>query len=190
MRQAIYIVFIFSILSCSNSKKSDNLKSEKNQLPINQIEKVIEKRFVYEFYVDSLKREMIYELTKKINDSSIIYHYKNLSDSEKNKSFKFLKKSNQLFLLGTEFELIKEKHYSDKNLSESDFDLYVLAESIDDGNGPMFFNPEYGILNLDNGWGMDLIYLKRGQKAELAKELIKTLKEKTFYKAGSCCTSP
>ncbi|WP_299111534.1 hypothetical protein [uncultured Winogradskyella sp.] len=124
---------------------------------------------------------MAYELTKKINDSSIIYNYKNLSDSEKNIGFKFLKKTNQLFFIGTEFELIKENHYSDKTLSEQGFDLYVLAEPIDDGNGPMFFNPEYGILNLDNGWGMDLIFLKNGQKTELAKELNITLKEKTFY---------
>ncbi len=164
MRQAIYIALIFSILSCSNSKKSENLKSENNQPPISEIEEVIENRFVYEFYVNSLKREMTYEVTKKINDSSIIYIYKNLSDNEKNLGFKFLKKTNQLFFIGTEFELIKENYYSDKTLSERDFDLYALAEPMDDGNGPMFFNPEYGILNLDNGWGMDIIFFKKWTK--------------------------
>src|SRR5690606_6397954 len=101
--------------------------------------------------------------------------------TRRSSDLKFRKKSNQLLFNGTEFELIKEKHYSDKNLSKSDFDLYVLAEPTDDGNGPMFFNPEYGILNLNNGWEMDLIYLKSGRKTELVKELNKTLKEKTFY---------
>ncbi|WP_426430111.1 hypothetical protein ACPX19_11305 [Winogradskyella sp. HB-48] len=181
MKKALYITLVFSILSCSNSKKSDSLESEQNKTAQIQVEENIEKRFLYDFFVDSLKRKMEYELTKKIKDSSIIYHYKNLTDSEKNLNFKFLKKTNQLFFAGTEFRLIKENHYSNKSLSEFNFDLYVLVESMDDGNGPMFFNPEYGILNLDNGWGMDLIFLKNEQKTELVKEINKTLKEKTFY---------
>src|SRR5690606_18414468 len=107
LRQPIYKVFLFSILRCSNSKKTDNPKSKKNQLPVNQNDQIIEKRFDYELYGDSLEKEMEYELNKKVNDSSIIYHYKNLTDSEKTMSFKFRKKSNQLLFNGTEFELIK-----------------------------------------------------------------------------------
>ena len=181
MKKALYIIFILSILSCSNSKKSDNSKSEQNIKSEIQIKNATEKRFLYEFFVDSLKREMEYELNKKITDSSIIYYYKNLSDSEKNMSFKFIEKTNQLFFAGSEFELIKEDHYSDKSLSEFNFDLYVLVESMNDGNGPMFFNPKYGILNLDNGWGMNFLYLKAGQKSEIAEKINEILKEKTFY---------
>lgn len=86
-----------------------------------------------------------------------------------------------MFFLGTEFELIKKDHYTDKALSELKFDLYVMTESVDDGNGPMFFNPEYGILNLDNGWGMNFLYLKTGQQALLAEKLNELLKEKMSY---------
>ncbi len=164
-------------MSCSNSKKSDTLQSELNTKSQFQVEK----RFLYEFFVDSLQKEMEYELTKKIKDSSIIYNYKNLNDDEKNMSFKFVKNTNQLFFVGTEFELIKKDHYTDKALSELKFDLYVMTESVDDGNGPMFFNPEYGILNLDNGWGMNFLYLKTGQQAQLAEKLNEILKEKTSY---------
>ncbi len=181
MRKALYIILVFSILSCSNSKKSDAKPSEQNKIPENQIEKIIEKRFLYVFDIDYLKTEMEYELTTERSDSLVIYHYKNLTNSEKNMDFKFIRKTKQLFFSGTEFELIKEDHYSENKLSELNFDLYVLNEPVDDGNGPMFFNPNYGILNLDNGWGKRFLYLKKDKETEFAKKLIKILEEKTFY---------
>lgn len=58
----------------------------------------VEKRFLYKFFVDSLQKEMEYELTKKIKDSSIIYSYKNLNDDEKNMSFKFVKNTKSIVL--------------------------------------------------------------------------------------------
>jgi len=144
-------------------------------------EKHIEERFLYVFNIDSLETKMKYELTIKNNDSLTIYKYKNLIDSEKNMDFKFIKKTNQLFFSGTEFKLIKKGHFSDRNLSKFGFDLYILTKHIYDGNGPIFFNPEYGVLNLDNGWGRSFLYLKKEEEAQSTKTIITTLKEKVFF---------
>lgn len=144
-------------------------------------EKHIEERFLYVFNIDSLETKMKYELTIKNNDSLMIYKYKNLIDSEKNMNFKFIKKTYQLFFSGTEFKLIKKDSFSDKNLSELNFDIYILTEPLDDGNGPIFFNPEYGVLNLENGWGRNFLYLKKEEEAQFTKTIITTLKEKVFF---------
>lgn len=145
-------------------------------------EKHVEERFLYVFNIDSLETKMKYELTIKNNDSLTIYNYKNLIDSEKNMDFKFIKKTNQLFFSGTEFKLIKKRHFSDRNLSKNDFDLYILTKHIYDGNGPVFFNPEYGVLNLDNGWGRNFLYLKKEENDQFTKTIMTTLKEKCFSK--------
>lgn len=170
-------------MGCSNFKKSESNNSEKIESAKDLIEKTIENRFLYVFDVDSLKTETEYELTIEKNDSIIKYHYKNITDSEKNMNFKFVRKSKLLtfFGIGFEFKLIKKEHLSENKLSKLNFDLYVLTESIDDGNGPMFFNPNYGILNLDNGWGRQYLFLNEDKESEYAKNLMELIYKKTLY---------
>ncbi|CAM1356166.1 conserved hypothetical protein [Tenacibaculum ascidiaceicola] len=166
MKKNLFILFsAICLFSCQNYESK----------------KRVEERFLYVFNIDSLKTKMKYELTIKNNDSLTIYKYKNLIESEKNMDFKFIHKTNQLFFSGTEFKLIKKGSFSDKNLSELNFDTYILTEPLDDGNGPIFFNPEYGVLNLENGWGRNFLYLKKEEEAQFTKTIITTLKEKVFF---------
>lgn len=122
---------------------------------------------------------MEYELTTEENDSIIKYDYMNLTDTEKNMVFKFVKKTESLIAFGTDFQLIKKDLFVDNELSNLSFDLYALSEPIIDGNGPIFFNTEYGVLNLDNSWGKRFLYLKKEKEPKFAEKLIEVLSNKT-----------
>ena len=162
MRKTLQILIIVLIsVSCSQSKKGA----------------VSENRTLYIFDLDSLKRTENYKLTIETKDSIIKYEYLNLDDNEKNVNLRFNLNSKTLSLDFWEFELTKKNKYSESELSETEFDLYKLKEPITDGNGPMLFNINYGILNIDNGWGMKFIYLKSDNNSKLTTNIIKTLNE-------------
>jgi len=165
-------------LGCSHSQKSNTLKPQQKT----QVKEHVEKRFLYEFYVDVFEKLEEYELTKKTTDSTIVYYYKSLTDNEKDMEFQFILKTKQLYFYETEFQVIKKDYYANKNLSKFNFDLYTLKEPVHDGNGPLFFNPNYGILNLNNGWGTHILYLKNESETKFATTLIKILEEKMLYK--------
>ena len=160
MRKALQILIILLIsVSCSKQKKIT----------------ITEKRTLYIFDLDSLKRTENYKLTIETIDSIVKYQYRNLTDKEKNVTVRYNLNSKVLSLDFWEFELIEKNKYSDSKLSNKEFDLFQLKETVTDGNGPMLFNENYGLLNIDNGWGMKFIYLKTENKPELTKDIIANL---------------
>ena len=160
MKKAFQILILILIsVSCSESKK----------------ENITEKRTLYVFDLDSLKRTENYKLTIETKDSIVKYQYRNLTDNEKNVTVRYNLNSKVLSLDFWEFELAEKSKYSDSELSNKEFDLFQLKESVTDGNGPMLFNENYGLLNIDNGWGMKFIYLKTENKRELTKDIIENL---------------
>lgn len=100
---------------------------------------------VYE--LDSLIYKSEYELTILEKDSVITYSYRNKTDSNKNKGFRYLKYSDLLFAGPSEFY----KMDSDKFSIIFGFDLYHSDPTIMDAMGPVIFNKEYGVLGFDNG---------------------------------------
>ncbi|WP_157757612.1 hypothetical protein [Pseudalgibacter alginicilyticus] len=86
--------------------------------------------------------------------------------------FKFDEKSQWIYFSGIAFKLVKKKYFFDSKLSESKFDLYETVDKFDDGMGPALFNKDYGVLNIDNGWGKFFIYLKTDIDSILAKKII------------------
>lgn len=162
MRKALQILIILLIsVSCSESKKGT----------------VTENRTLYVFDMDTLKRTEKYKLTIETKDSIIKYKYQNLNEDENNINLSFNINSKILSKAFWEFKLTKKNKYSESKLSETEFDLYELKEPVTDGNGPMLFNINYGILNIDNGWGMKFIYLKSDDDSKLTNDIIKTLNE-------------
>ena len=160
MKKAFQILILILIsVSCSESKK----------------ENITENRTLYVFDLDSLKRTENYKLTIETNDSIVKYQYRNLNEDEKNVTVIYNLNSKILSLDFLEFELSEKNKYSDSELSKKEFDLFLLKESVTDGNGPMLFNENYGLLNIDNGWGMKFIYLKAENKPELTKDIITNL---------------
>ena len=127
--------------------------------------------------MDTLKRTEKYKLTIETKDSIIKYKYQNLNEDENNINLSFNINSKILSKAFWEFKLTKKNKYSESKLSETEFDLYELKEPVTDGNGPMLFNINYGILNIDNGWGMKFIYLKSDDDSKLTNDIIKTLNE-------------
>ncbi|PWI28900.1 hypothetical protein DI383_14340 [Flavobacteriaceae bacterium LYZ1037] len=162
MRKAFQILIILLILvSCFESKK----------------EIITENRTLYVFDLDSLKRTENYKLTIKTKDSIVKYKYLNPNDDEKNITVRYNLNSKILSFAFGEFELTEKNKYSESELSKEQFDLFELIDSPTDGNGPMLFNKIYGILNIDNGWGMKFIYLKTEKNPKLTKDIINKLNE-------------
>ena len=173
MRKALHItVILVFILSCSNSKKADTSTLEVKANSVSDSITIKENRVLIIFDVETFVRTEKYELTIVNSENAISYHYKNLSDEDKNMDFKFDKNSNWLYFSDMPFQLVKKNEYLESKLSKTNFDLYEMIDQMDDGNGPMLFNKDYGILNFDNGWGRFFVYLKTNNDSILAKELI------------------
>ena len=99
------------------------------------------------FELDSLIYKSEYELTIREKDSVITYKYRNKTDPNKNKEFRYLKYSDLLFAGPSEFY----KMESDKFPVIFGFELYHSDPTIMDEMGPVIFNKEYGVLGFDNG---------------------------------------
>ncbi len=112
------------------------------------------------------------KLTISENDSLIIYNYLNLNNVKKNLNFKFIKKNEQLWF-ADRFKIIENSTLSFKDISNIEFKRYELSKPEVDGNGPFFFNRNYGVLNLDNGWGKQWLFLKEASNSIFADSIFK-----------------
>ena len=140
MKKLIYISILIGLFGCTEIGKKEKIEIESRLL------------VVYEF--DTIVRENDYKLTIKDRDSFIRYEYLNLVDSTKNMNFHFVKDVNKIHFGPVEFDL-EERNIFQTTL---EFDRYE-TEPIADAMGSLFFNRDYGILGLDNGWGMQFHYL-------------------------------
>ncbi|SFW61268.1 hypothetical protein SAMN05660313_02816 [Cellulophaga fucicola] len=141
------------------------------------------------FELDSLIYESEYELTIREKDSVITYSYRNKTDPNKNKGFRYLKNSDLLFAGPSEFYQID----SDKFPVIFGFELYHSDPTIMDAMGPVIFNKEYGVLGFDNGMltqyyftngktdDIELPILYKGESAESNLEGIWESKNSTSY---------
>lgn len=133
LRNKIYILLILITFSCSESKEKETERTEMRKLTV--------------FELDSLIYKSEYELTIQEKDSFITYSYRNKTDPNKNKEFRYLKYSDLLFAGPSEFYKIE----SDKFPKIFGFELYHSDPRIMDAMGPVMFNKEYGVLGFDNG---------------------------------------
>ncbi|MGV6832045.1 MAG: hypothetical protein ACWA5P_10870 [bacterium] len=171
MKKTFYLLTLVSlVLSCSqfNNSKTDEVQEHK-KVEENIIQEI---RTLHVYDVETFQRFEDYQLDLKTTDSTFVYLYKNTNDSLKNMSFKYYKESKLLYFTGEPFQLIKSDYCFIKSLSDTKFDLYETIEKYDDGMGPILFNKNYGVLNLDNGWGTFFIYLK-SENDSLANAIIK-----------------
>ena len=78
-----------------------------------------------------------------------------------------------------DLEAVEPEFFKNEELTDTHFDLFNLKIPVNDGNGPMLFNEEYGVLNVDNSfWTYQYLFLPEGQNnAELAEEILKKLKQ-------------
>ncbi len=130
-----------------------NRKSSFEELTEYPIRTEFRNLLVYEF--DSIVKRMPYKLIITENDSAIIYSYKNLEDSRKDIGLQYQKQTASVFFAQQEFQLsIKNAFHTDIS-----FDEFTLTEVVNDGEGPILFNPIYGVLGWDNGWGMQFYFL-------------------------------
>ncbi|MHC1775474.1 MAG: hypothetical protein AB9834_08685 [Lentimicrobium sp.] len=69
--------------------------------------------------------------------------------------------------------------FENNEISKDQFDLYEQKVPVTDGNGPMLFNQQYGVLNIDNSyWTYHYLLLPEGQgNDELAEQILRKLKE-------------
>lgn len=123
------------LFSCSGSPKKETERTEFRNLTV--------------FKFDTLVGRFDYELSIRERDSVIIYNYKNLKDSTKNKDFRYLKYSEILLAGPFEFEKIEHPTYP----VLENFNYYNADAGIMDGMGPVIFNSEFGILGFNNGMG-------------------------------------
>ncbi|MBO3100281.1 hypothetical protein [Gelidibacter pelagius] len=135
MKKTINILIIIFLFSCSDTTKKETQRTETRNLT------------VFEF--DSLVSKADYELSIRERDSVIIYNYKNINDSTKNKDFRYLKHSDQLLAGPFEFKKTENHHYP----TFENFNYYDSDPGIMDGMGPVIFNDEFGVLGFDNGMG-------------------------------------
>lgn len=159
LRKIIFVITIlFVFASCSKGSKIMH-----------------EKRVAYEFDLDYLKKVHQYNLVIEEQDSIIKYSYENVLDSTKNINFKFFPNSNRILFSFFELKEDKTSKYINDSLSASPFNLYKLKDNVMDGDRAMFFNKDYGLLNIDTGWRMKLIILKNQDNLEEAKKIINRL---------------
>ena len=90
LKKTINILIIIFLFSCSDASKKETQRTETRNLT------------VFEF--DSLVSKADYELSIRERDSVIIYNYKNINDSTKNKDFRYLKRSDRLLAGPFEFK--------------------------------------------------------------------------------------
>jgi hypothetical protein len=160
LRKIVLLVsFLFVFISCSKGTKT-----------------TYKKRVAYEFDLDSLKKVHDYNLIIEEQDSIIKYAYENVLDSTKNINFKFFPNSNRILFSFFELKEDKTSNYINDSLSASAFNLYKLKDNVMDGDRAMFFNKDYGLLNIDTGWRMKLVILKNQDNLEEAKNIIDYLK--------------
>ena len=132
------------------------------------------KRILYVYEVDSLKRKMEYELDIKEIDSMTIYKYRNLIDSTKNISFRFNKVKSYLYFGFEKFNIIEFDNYQTGAFT---FDKYVSSEASIDGNGPILFNKNYGVLAWDNGWGNQYYFVTNTNQDDIKLPIFKYNKD-------------
>jgi len=135
LKKTINILLIIFLFSCSHTSKKETQRTEIRNLT------------VFEF--DSLVSKADYELSIRERDSVIIYNYRNINDSTKNKDFRYLKHSDRLLAGPFEFEKTENHYYP----NFENFNYYNSDPGIMDGMGPIIFNNEFGILGFDNGMG-------------------------------------
>lgn len=128
---------------------------------------------------DSLAFQRPYQLQILDQDTVLIYRYSYSGDSTKNMGFRFNPETHILTVGPFDLEKVESDFFKNGKLTEKHFDLYDLKIPVTDGNGPMLFNQEYGVLNVDNSfWSYHYLFLSEGQKnTELAEQILKKLKE-------------
>lgn len=139
----------------------------------------LESRVIYSFDLDSLVKKETYNLNILRKDTILVYKYINTLDSTKNMTFVFNIKSEVLTFGPFDFKKAEDNFYTNAQLSSLNFDLYDLKIPVMDGNGPMLFNENYGILNVDNtSWTYQYLFLPTGQEShELAGQIMNKLKK-------------
>ena len=159
----LQILLIGLLISCSLSPVKDRQSS----------------RVIYSFERDSLVTEESYKLHILNDDTIWVYRYINTSDSRKNMTFRFNTKTGVLKFGPFDFKKAERNFFSNRKLSSTNFDLYELKVPVIDGNGPMLFNKEYGVLNVDNtSWTYQYLLLpERQESLELSEQILKKLKE-------------
>tara|TARA_R110002096_G_scaffold406508_2_gene604787 strand:+ start:212 stop:727 length:516 start_codon:yes stop_codon:yes gene_type:complete len=168
--QPIIILLAGLLVSCSNNPNSD--RPEPREMFAFNISYVKDAS-------DSLAFQRPYRLQILDQDTVLIYKYSYSVDSTKNMIFRFNPETQILTLGPFDLEKVEAEFFKNGKLTQNHFDLYDLKIPVTDGNGPMLFNQEYGVLNVDNSfWSYHYLFLPEGQKnAELAEKILKKLKE-------------
>ncbi len=168
--QPIKFLLASLIISCSSNPNSDKIESrEMLAFNISYVKGAS----------DSLAFQRPYRLQILDQDTVLIYRYSYLVDSTKNMTFKFNPETQILTFGPFDLEAVEPEFFKNEELTDTHFDLFNLKIPVTDGNGPMLFNKEYGVLNVDNSfWTYQYLFLPEGQKnAKLAEEILKKLKE-------------
>ncbi|NME70650.1 hypothetical protein [Flammeovirga aprica] len=126
---------------------------------------------------DSLFITREYDLVKDNHEEVEVYQYVNLEDKKWNMTFKYNKSTKVLSFVDSDFELKEKDKFFDPSLSSVKFDLYTLSQPVIDGHGPLLFNSDYGILNLDNGLWKSSIYLKENDTTNKVQQILTMVRE-------------
>lgn len=161
----IYLILIASLLLIAFTIFIGSCMGDKDSQVSNiQTESKLNKRILYVYEFDSLKRKMEYELEIKVIDSITIYKYHSLADSTRNTSFRFNKAKSDLYFVFDKFNLTDFNYYQTTLFK---FDKYEMSEPVVDGASPILFNKNYGILAWDNGWGNQFYFVAEEIKDEI-----------------------
>lgn len=118
---------------------------------------------------------MKYDLSIEVKDSVTYYRYKFPFEKRKDFNFKFYRYEQKINFGPFEFKKTQKNKYKQIQISSFYFDLYEINEFIIDGNGPILFNPDYGVLTVDNGWGTQVLFLKENNDKELTNGILDLL---------------
>ena len=111
----------------------------------------------YEKWVLESKSNYLLRITE--NDTVKVFKYIDSTDSTRGSSFKFRKKNGDLIWFAEKFKVIDSADFKLNDGYSETFYLYEYVNLPIDGNGPFYFNPSFGTLNMDN-YSNQFIYLK------------------------------
>lgn len=105
----------------------------------------------------------------------LVYKYISQKDSSKTITVKFDKTSERMFFGPDEYQKVVGRKINEQSLSKYDFEFFELVDPSIDGTGPILFNPDYGLLAINNVFGPTIILLKSKEDEEIKMGVLKEL---------------
>ncbi|WP_299098171.1 hypothetical protein [uncultured Winogradskyella sp.] len=161
------IGFVFFILN--------DIQDKYNEEPFVQNSSILQTRYLYSFFNDSIKLRTEYRLSKTIKDSVITYRYTCETDLARSLKIDYNLNSKILsFDIGSKYELNKLKVLFDSE--GNSFDSFRMKDPIVDGIEPILFNENYGILAFTGALNPSTFFISKKDDISFVRQI-----EEIFY---------